>query len=84
MLGYRDKIDMPDTLTLREAEEIEEMMRGYGGAERDGNAIRFSFVSDGDRWDICEVAYAIAGELQSRGVPYIPDKEYVFDTLDPD
>lgn len=77
MLRYRDKVELGDLLTLREAEEIEEMLMQYGAVERDGRIIRFTLTSDGDLWEVCEMAYMLAGELESRNVPYVPNRDYV-------
>lgn len=77
MLRYRDRIELGDLLTLREAEDIEEMLQGYGAVERDGRNIRFTVTSDGDLWEVCEIVYTIAGELSARSVEYVPNRDYV-------
>lgn len=77
MLRYRDKIELPPELTLRDAEEIEELLRGVGRVERNGRDIVFTLYEYEDLWDVCERVYEIAADLASRGVQYVPERSYV-------
>lgn len=81
MYSYRDTIDLPDILTLRDAEEIEAKLREVGRAEKDGMKLRFEFVED-DLWSLCERAWEIAGELSTRGVEWTPSRDYVEEVED--
>ena len=84
MLKYRDKVEMPPELTLRDAEEIGEYLAQVGEAQispRDRRTIYFSLEAD-DLWDACEKAYLLAGELASRGVNWNPEKSYVEEVAD--
>jgi len=80
MLYYRDKIELPDHLTLADAQHVAEEITGVGrvielnrGTGYITRSLSVEFEAE-DRWDMHELLADLATSLNSWSLHFVPDK----------